>query len=151
MTSTGSISNSAGSIILNEISSDTQQGYLSLQGSKVSLQARTTNSSTTADSQITLSTTSNTDDIILKNGTTTIHNVVTPTADGDAANKAYVDNSVSDKMTSSQVNSAIASAIGNINQFNVAIVSTLPTENIDTYTIYFMSNGESDNNNIYDE
>lgn len=52
--------------------------------------------------------------------------------------------------TSSEVNSAIATAIGNINQFNVAIVSTLPTENIDTHTIYFMSNGGSDDS-IYDE
>lgn len=52
--------------------------------------------------------------------------------------------------TSSEVNSAIVTAIGNINQFNVAIVSTLPTENIDTHTIYFMSNGSSDDN-IYDE
>ena len=52
--------------------------------------------------------------------------------------------------TSTEVNSAIATAIGNINQFNVAIVSTLPTENIDNHTIYFMSNGGSDDN-IYDE
>ena len=52
--------------------------------------------------------------------------------------------------TISEVNSAIATAIGNINQFNVAIVSTLPTENIDDHTIYFMSNGGSDDS-IYDE
>lgn len=52
--------------------------------------------------------------------------------------------------TSTEVNSAIATAIGNINQFNVAIVSTLPTENIDDHTIYFMSNGGSDDS-IYDE
>ena len=52
--------------------------------------------------------------------------------------------------TTSEVNSAIATAIGNINQFNVAVVSTLPTENIDDHTIYFMSNGGSDDN-IYDE
>lgn len=52
--------------------------------------------------------------------------------------------------TSSEVNSAIATAIGNINQFNVAVVSTLPTENIDDHTIYFISNGGSDDS-IYDE
>lgn len=52
--------------------------------------------------------------------------------------------------TTSEVNSAIATAIGNINQFNVAIVSTLPTENIDTHTIYFMSNGGS-GDSVYDE
>lgn len=74
----------------------------------------------------------------------------TPALDNDLTNKLYVDNAVSDKMTSTQVNSAITSAIGNISQFNVAIVSTLPSENIDNYTIYFVSNGES-GNNIYDE
>lgn len=52
--------------------------------------------------------------------------------------------------TTSEVNSLIASAIENINQFNVAIVSTLPTENIDDHAIYFMSNGGSDDS-IYDE
>lgn len=96
---------------------------------------------------------------------TTIHNIVTPTANMDAANKKYVDDSIagitiptnvssftndSGYQTSSEVNSAISAAIGNINQFNVAIVSTLPSENINNHTIYFVSNGES-GNNIYDE
>lgn len=76
--------------------------------------------------------------------------IAAPQDSTDAANKNYVDNAVSDKMTSTEVNSAIATAIGNINQFNVAIVSTLPTENIDNHTIYFMSNGGSDDS-IYDE
>lgn len=49
--------------------------------------------------------------------------------------------------TSSDINNLIASAIGNINSFEVAIVTTLPTENIDTHTIYFMAN----DNNAYDE
>lgn len=74
----------------------------------------------------------------------------TPALNNDLTNKLYVDNAVSDKMTSAQVNSAISTAIGNINQFNVAIVSTLPSENIDNHTIYFMSNGGSDDS-IYDE
>ena len=55
-----------------------------------------------------------------------------------------------DKATMSDVSSAIAAAIGNINQFNVAIVPTLPDNNIDTHTIYFMSNGNS-GDSIYDE
>lgn len=76
--------------------------------------------------------------------------IASPQDSKDAANKDYVDSAVSDKMTSTEVNSAIATAIGNINQFNVAIVSTLPTENIDNHTIYFMSNGGS-NDDIYDE
>lgn len=52
--------------------------------------------------------------------------------------------------TTSDVNSAIATAIGNINQFEVAIVTDLPTTNIDTHTIYFKSNSLS-GNNVYDE
>lgn len=50
----------------------------------------------------------------------------------------------------SDVNSAIATAIGNINQFEVAIVTDLPTTDIDTHTIYFKSNSSS-GNNVYDE
>ena len=48
------------------------------------------------------------------------------------------------------VNSAIAAAISDINQFEVAIVTDLPTTDIDTHTIYFKSNSSS-GNNVYDE
>ena len=41
--------------------------------------------------------------------------------------------------TTSEVNSLITSAISGINSFNVQIVSNLPTSNIDTHTIYFVS------------
>lgn len=41
-------------------------------------------------------------------------------------------------------------AISNVNQFNVQIVTSLPTANIDTHTIYFISNSGS-GQNIYDE
>ena len=41
-------------------------------------------------------------------------------------------------------------AINNVNQFNVQIVTSLPTANIDTHTIYFISNNGS-GQNIYDE
>ena len=47
--------------------------------------------------------------------------------------------------TSTQVNSAIATAIGDINEFEVAIVTDLPTTDIDTHTIYFKSNSSSGN------
>ena len=60
-----------------------------------------------------------------------------PTADMDVTTKQYVDN-------------AITTAIGGINQFEVAIVTDLPTVNIDTHTIYFKSNSSS-GNNVYDE
>lgn len=69
--------------------------------------------------------------------TTIIRNIITPTADKDAANKKYVDDS-------------IVTAIGNINQFEVAIVTDLPDEKIKTHTIYFKSNSSS-GNNVYDE
>ena len=52
--------------------------------------------------------------------------------------------------TQSQVNSAIATAIGGINQFNVAVVQELPTTDIDTHTIYFVPNSSS-GNNVYEE
>ena len=52
--------------------------------------------------------------------------------------------------TASDVNSAIATAIGNINQFEVAIITNFPTTNINTHTIYFKSNSSS-GNNVYDE
>lgn len=85
-----------------------------------------------------------------------------PTANMDVTTKQYVDNGDSALSTristlenagyqnSTQVNSAIATAIGNINQFEVTIVTDLPTTNIDTHTIYFKSNSSS-GNNVYDE
>jgi len=66
---------------------------------------------------------------------------VTPTSDTMAANKKYVDN---------KITTDIATAIGNINQFEVAIVTDLPTTDIDTHTVYFKSNSSS-GNNVYDE
>lgn len=52
--------------------------------------------------------------------------------------------------TTSEVNSLIASAIGNINSFEVSVVASLPASDIDTHTIYFVSNSSS-GDNIYDE
>lgn len=80
-------------------------------------------------------------------------------ADAVFTDTVYDDTAISSRITtlenagyqnSTQVNSAIATAIGNINQFEVAIVTDLPTTNIDTHTIYFKSNSSS-GNNIYDE
>ena len=61
----------------------------------------------------------------------------TPTAAMDVANKGYVDG-------------AISSAIGNVNSFNVSVVQSLPTENIDTHTIYYIANSGTATN-AYDE
>ena len=42
--------------------------------------------------------------------------------------------------TTAFVQGAVSSAIGNVNSFNVSVVQSLPTTNIDTHTIYFISN-----------
>lgn len=52
--------------------------------------------------------------------------------------------------TTSAVSSAIASAIGGINSFDVAVVTALPTQNIKDHTIYFVAK-ESEINDVYDE
>lgn len=52
--------------------------------------------------------------------------------------------------TRSEVNSLITSAIGNINSFEVSVVASLPAFDIDTHTIYFVSNSSS-GDSIYDE
>ena len=52
--------------------------------------------------------------------------------------------------TRSEVNSLITSAIGNINSFEVSVVASLPTSDINTHTIYFVSNSSS-GDSIYDE
>ena len=51
--------------------------------------------------------------------------------------------------TSSQVQTAINTAIGDINSFEVAVVSALPTENIDDHTIYFVP--QAVNSSVHDE
>ena len=52
--------------------------------------------------------------------------------------------------TEQQVSNMIASAIGNINSFDMAVVQTLPAENISNHTIYLVpKTGET--NDVYDE
>lgn len=52
--------------------------------------------------------------------------------------------------TTAFVQSAVTSAVGDINSFDVSVVQSLPTTNIDPHTIYFISNSGS-TGNIYDE
>lgn len=52
--------------------------------------------------------------------------------------------------TTAFVQGAVSSAIGNVNSFEVSVVQSLPTTNIDPHTIYFISNSGSAGN-IYDE
>lgn len=55
-----------------------------------------------------------------------------------------------DVPSTSAVTSEIAAAIGNINSFDMAVVQTLPTEDISTHTIYLVpKTGET--NDVYDE
>lgn len=56
----------------------------------------------------------------------------------------------SDFVTTSEVNSLITSAVGNINSFEVSVVASLPTSDINTHIIYFVSNSSS-GDSIYDE
>ena len=101
----GTITNSASSITLSEYTEYTGSGLLSMSTSYISLEASSDASNVTAS--ITLSTkppsSSKVNNIVLSNGQTTIIGVVTPTADGMAANKKYVDDSIT---------AAIGTAIG---------------------------------------
>ena len=54
-------------------------------------------------------------------------------------------------ITSEDVSEAITTAIGNIKEFNIEVVSALPTENISRNTIYLVPNGSIESQNIYDE
>ncbi len=93
-----------------------------------------------------------------------IGGIVTPTNNTDAANKKYVDDAVSSitiptavssltndsgYQNSTQVQTAINTAIGNINSFEVAVVSSLPASNIDDHTIYFVP--QAVNSSVHDE
>jgi len=48
------------------------------------------------------------------------------------------------------MNSAISTAIGNVNSFDMAVVQALPTQDISSHTIYLVpKTGET--NDVYDE
>ena len=52
--------------------------------------------------------------------------------------------------TVAEMNTAIGTAIGNINSFDMAVVQALPTQDISTHTIYLVpKTGET--NDVYDE
>lgn len=66
-----------------------------------------------------------------------LQGIANPTTNYEAANKQYVDNTIS-------------SAIGNVNSFEYEVVSTLPTTSIKDHTIYLVAKtGET--NDVYDE
>ena len=84
--STGTITNSSSSIALNSSMSTFGSASLQMTGSNgnVVITSNNYNSSPQQTNTLTITPSS-----------TTIHNVVTPTANGDAANKKYVDDSIS--------------------------------------------------------
>lgn len=84
--STGTITNSSSSIALNSSMSTYGSASLQMTGSNgnVVITSNNYNSSPQQTNTLTITPSS-----------TTIHNVVTPTANGDAANKKYVDDSIS--------------------------------------------------------
>ena len=89
-----------------------------------------------------------------------------PTANNDAATKQYVDNSTYawakaaqkptytaaevGAPTTQEMNTAIATAIGNIHQFDIQVVQALPTQDIQEHTVYFVPK-TGDTNDVYDE
>ena len=52
--------------------------------------------------------------------------------------------------TVSEMNTAIATAIGNVHQFSVEVVQELPTTNIKEHTVYFVPKA-GETNDVYDE
>ena len=71
----------------------------------------------------------------------------------DATNSKWI-NSANITLPSSSgtlaLTSDITTAIGNVNSFDVEVVNSLPSSNIKTHTIYFVSS-TSATNNVYDE
>lgn len=89
-TGSGTISHSSGNISIAEGNSMTGSAELSLKGPVVTISS----TKELSDSSIILKTNS-TNNIVLSEGTTTITGVVTPVNNTDAANKQYVDSTVS--------------------------------------------------------
>lgn len=53
--------------------------------------------------------------------------------------------------TTSDINSAIAEAVGNIKEFDIEVVEALPTSDIKHNTIYLVPNTNPTDKNVYDE
>ena len=71
--------------------------------------------------------------------------VGTYTADAKAAIQSMLD-----VPSNSTVTGAIATAIGNVHQFDIQIVQSLPTQDIQEHTVYFVPK-TGDTNDVYDE
>lgn len=73
---------------------------------------------------------------------------------GDASAKTVASSISKDDTnlpTSGQVYDAINNAISGVVQFNIEVVSTLPTSNIKDHTIYLVPNGEASGQDVYTE
>ena len=72
----------------------------------------------------------------------------------DLTSAESVDNSAFlaiDSVTNGTQKLQLSTLIAAINQFNIAVVNTLPTEDIDTHTIYLVPKPSAGTNNVYDE
>lgn len=80
-----------------------------------------------------------------------------PTKVSDLTNDTgFITNAVNDlinyyKKTETYSKSEVDTLIGQISTVNFEIVTTLPTQDISTSTIYLLANGTSEYENIYDE
>lgn len=54
-------------------------------------------------------------------------------------------------LTSEDVNTQITTALGGIKEFEIELVESLPTENVDYSTLYFVRNTETTGQNLYTE
>lgn len=78
---------------------------------------------------------------------------ISDTQPSSTATKIWITETAPDPVqvpTVSEMNTAIATAIGEVNSFDIAIVQTLPIENIKEHTIYFVPK-IGDTNDVYDE
>ncbi len=87
--------------------------------------------------------------IILPNGET--YNIKDTTARESIPTVVSELTNDSGYQTASGVNGLIATAIGNINSFDVEVVNALPSTNIKDHTIYFVSKSGGDTGDVYDE
>lgn len=72
----------------------------------------------------------------------------------DLTEKSTVDNSdylIVDNSIGGTKKLQIGTLIAALNQFNIAVVNALPTQDIDTHTIYFVPKSTAGTSNVYDE
>lgn len=86
--------------------------------------------------------------IVLTNGNTYVSPILKgPKGDSVEYDDTYLIDLINDRYTKEEVDNMISV----IPKFAIKPVSTLPTENISTTTIYLLANGSGETDNLYDE